>query len=96
MLPIWHRVVDHISLEASENCIDERFFGGEILSNAASILTFQLKLELLISHPIRWVQSQMVSKSQHSRDLRVTFPADMKLVCPDIGDIAFEEMMTLR
>lgn len=37
--------------------------------------------------------SQVLSKKQHSVDLRVAFPTDMKLVRPDTGHIAFEEMM---
>jgi hypothetical protein len=48
----------------------------------------------LVSHPIYWVLSQVLSKKQHSADLRVAFPTDMKFVRLDTGYIAFEEMMT--
>lgn len=40
--------------------------------------------------------SQVLSKKQHSVDLRVAFPTDMKFVGPNTGQIALEEMVALR
>ena len=79
------------SIEAGENCADERFFGSQAFLNAISVLTFQLELQFLVSQAIRWMPAQMVSKSQHSRDCRMTFAANVELACANTINIAFEE-----